>query len=66
MKRRLVDLSRWTDDQLQAGWNHGFECRVKSGRNKGCITLRQALLGSAILAEADRRGLRINTPTEYQ
>lgn len=66
MPRKLQNLSHWTNVQLQKGWEQGFECRIKSGLYKGCITTRAARLGDAILAEAAKRGLRINTPVKYQ
>jgi hypothetical protein len=66
MKRRHPDLSHWTDEQLQKGWEAGFESRVKSGRYKGCITVRAARLGDAIIAEAGRRGFRLTTPAKYE
>jgi hypothetical protein len=66
MARKLQNLSHWTDSQLQIGWERGFEDRVKSGKNKGQITLRAAKLGDAILAESEKRGFRVNTPARFQ
>jgi hypothetical protein len=66
MRRKHADLSRWTNEQLQKGWEAGFEDRVKRGLYKGCVTRRAARLGDAIIAEAARRGFQLITPTKYQ
>ena len=65
-RRRKQNLKHWSNEQLQRGWEQGFECRVKTGRYKGCITVKAATLGDAILWEASTRGLSIITPKKYQ
>lgn len=66
MARKLQNLTHWTDAQLQAGWVNGFEVRVKSGRRKGHIKYKAIRLGDAILREASKRGVRLETPIKYQ
>lgn len=63
---RKYDFSRWSNEMLQTGWEHGFTDRVKSGHYKGCITVRARKLGDAILAESEKRGVALQTPAKYQ
>lgn len=61
-----LDLTRWTDAQLQKAWETGFENRVKSGSSKGQIKLKTIHFCDEVLREAELRGLRLITPAEYQ
>lgn len=68
MTRRSLefDFRLWTDAMLQVVWERGFEDRVKTGRNKGQIKMRAIKFGDAVLTEAERRGVRLQTPAKYQ
>src|SRR5215831_5550641 len=48
-------IASLTDEQLVALWNDIDNRRVKSGRNKGHVTIKAAKLGDEILAEQIRR-----------
>lgn len=51
-RKRLEDL---TDEQLASAWSACDQQRVKTGPNKGQITMRALKFSDAILAEQNRR-----------
>jgi len=59
-------LQDWTNDQLQQAWAQGFEDRVKSGKAKGQIKLKAIRFCDKVLQEAQRRGVALVTPSQYQ
>lgn len=59
-------LKRYTYEMLQKAWEDCFEQRVKSGPNKGCITIKATKFGDKILDEANQRGVKLETPSKYR
>lgn len=59
-------MKSYSNDQLQAFWEKGFEDRVKSGKAKGQIRIRTIKFSTKVLAEATRRGITLVTPAKYQ
>lgn len=55
-KRAWVQhFERMTDDQLRDAFDGLDKNRVKTGRKKGCVTMRAAKYGDRILDELKRR-----------
>lgn len=54
--KHLAHLAHWSDDQLRASYHAVDQCRVKTGKNKGHITVRALRWSARLVAEAERRG----------
>jgi hypothetical protein len=52
-------FQHWTDEMLVRRWLALDGEVVKSGRNKGCVTIKAAREGDRIMIEARRRGVRL-------
>jgi hypothetical protein len=57
-------LTTRTDAQLFDLWRWCGTQRVKSGRNKGHVTIKAAKLGDEVLKEVTRRNIQAALPCE--
>jgi len=55
-KKHLAQFARWTDDQLRMSYRTLDARRVKTGKNKGCVTVAALRHERYLVAEATRRG----------
>jgi hypothetical protein len=60
-----MDLTHWTDAQLQDGWERVSGERVQSGPRAGRPKIAVLDEGYAVLKEAEARGLELSTPRKY-
>ena len=49
-------LARYSDSELRAAYRAIDRQRVKSGRNKGCVSIRALRFADKLALEAKRRG----------